>query len=41
VRPGEPIYIGPRVVNDLPRHLGCRIVNMTTSRMRYYIVLEK
>ncbi|GEP58621.1 methyltransferase domain-containing protein [Reyranella soli] len=41
VRPGEPIYIGPKVVNDLPRHLGCRIVNTTTSRMRYYIVLEK
>ncbi|WP_295137673.1 class I SAM-dependent methyltransferase [uncultured Reyranella sp.] len=41
VRPGEPIYIGTKVVNDLPRHLGCRIVNMTTSRMRYYIVLEK
>jgi SAM-dependent methyltransferase len=41
VRPGEPIYIGPKVVNDLPRHLGCRIVSTTTSRMRYYIVLEK
>lgn len=41
VRPGEPIYIGPKVVNDLPQHLGCRIVSTTTSRMRYYIVLEK
>ncbi|WP_422002541.1 methyltransferase domain-containing protein [Reyranella sp.] len=41
VRPGEPIYIGPRVVQDLPRQLKCRIVETTTSRMRYYIVLEK
>ena len=41
VRPGEPIYIGAKLVSELPRHLGCRIVSTTTSRMRYYIVLEK
>ena len=41
VRPGEPIYIGPKVVSDLPQQLGCRIVSTTTSSMRYYIVLEK
>lgn len=41
VRPGEPIYIGPKVVNDLARQLRCRIVSTTTSPMRYYIVLEK
>ena len=41
VRPGEPIYIGEKVLNDLPARLGCRIVDMTTSSMRYYVVLEK
>lgn len=41
VRPGEPIYIGPKVASDLPQYLGCRIVSTTTSSMRYYIVLEK
>lgn len=41
VRPGEPIYIGPKVVNDLPRMLGCKVLGTTTSRMRYYVVLEK
>ena len=41
VRPGEPIYIGERVMNELPRRLDCRIVDMTTSGMRYYVVLEK
>jgi len=41
VRPGEPIYIGEKVIDSLPRRLGCRIVNMTTSSMRYYVVLEK
>jgi 2-polyprenyl-3-methyl-5-hydroxy-6-metoxy-1,4-benzoquinol methylase len=41
VRPGEPIYIGEKVVDELPKRLGCRIVNLTTSMTRYYIVLEK
>jgi len=41
VRPGEPIYIGERVVDQMPERLGCRIVDLTTSGMRYYIVLEK
>jgi SAM-dependent methyltransferase len=41
VRPGEPIYIGPKVVEELPERLGCRLINMTTSMMRYYIVIEK
>ncbi len=41
VRPGEPIYIGEKVMNELPRRLGCRIVDMTTSGARYYVVLEK
>ncbi|MGH6737982.1 MAG: class I SAM-dependent methyltransferase, partial [Bradyrhizobium sp.] len=41
VRPGEPIYIGEKVVAQIPQALGCRIVNMSTSSMRYYIVLEK
>ena len=40
VRPGEPIYIGQKVIGELPR-LGCRIVDMTTSDSRYFVVLEK
>ena len=41
VRPGEPIYIGEKVMNELPKRLGCRIADVTTSDMRYYVVLEK
>ncbi len=41
VRPGEPIYIGEKVMKDLPERLGCRVVDVTTSGMRYYVVLEK
>ena len=41
VRPGEPIYIGEKVMNELPGRLGCRILDMTTSGTRYYVVLEK
>ena len=41
VRPGEPIYIGAKLLDELPQRLGCRVVNTTTSMMRYYIVLEK
>lgn len=40
VRPGEPIYVGQKVIDELPR-LGCRIVDMTTSGTRYFVVLEK
>jgi hypothetical protein len=41
VRPGEPIYIGEKAVARIPAALGCRIVNLSTSSMRYFIVLEK
>ena len=41
VRPGEPIYIGEKVMNELPRRLNCRILDATTSGTRYYVVLEK
>lgn len=41
IRPGEPIYVGEKVMNELPRRLDCRILDMTTSSMRYYVVLEK
>jgi SAM-dependent methyltransferase len=41
VRPGEPIYIGEKLIRELPQRVGCRIVNATTSNMRYYVVLEK
>jgi SAM-dependent methyltransferase len=41
VRPGEPIYIGEKVMKELPSRLGCKVVDVTTSGMRYYVVLEK
>lgn len=41
VRPGEPIYIGEKVMKELPTRLGCKVVDVTTSGMRYYVVLEK
>jgi SAM-dependent methyltransferase len=41
VRPGEPIYIGEKVMQELPQRLGCRVVDVTTSSMRYYVILEK
>lgn len=41
VRPGEPIYIGEKLMRELPQRLGCRIVKITTSPARYYVVLEK
>jgi SAM-dependent methyltransferase len=41
VRPGEPIYIGEKVIRELPEWLGCRVVDVTTSGMRYYVILEK
>lgn len=41
IRPGEPIYIGEKLMAELPSRVGCRQVSLTTSTMRYYVVLEK
>jgi SAM-dependent methyltransferase len=41
VRPGEPIYIGEKVMKELPARLRCKVIDVTTSGMRYYVVLEK
>lgn len=41
VRPGEPIYIGEKVMKELPQRLGCRVIDVSTSSMRYYVILEK
>lgn len=41
IRPGEPIYIGEKVVEELPRRLGCRVLNKASSGTRYYLVLAK
>ena len=41
VRPGEPIYIGEKLMAELPSRVGCRQVSLSTSAMRYYVVLEK
>lgn len=41
IRPGEPIYIGETLVEDLPRRLGCSIAETWTSGARYFVVLER
>ncbi len=41
IRPGEPIYIGEKVVEELPRRLSCRILSKASSGTRYYLVLAK
>ncbi len=41
VRPGEPIYIGEALIEELPRRLGCTIVDKWTSGTRYFVVLER
>ena len=41
VRPSEPIYVGQKLITLLPDALGCRIVDVQTSAMRYYVTLEK
>jgi len=41
IRPGEPIYIGSRLLELLPEIFGCIVVNVATAGSRYFIVLEK
>lgn len=41
VRPSEHFYIGQKFIDQLPARLGCRVVEVTTSNMRYYVTLEK
>ena len=41
VRPSEHFYVGRKLIDQLPDRLGCRVVDVTTSNMRYYVVLEK
>lgn len=41
VRPSEHVYVGRKLIDQLPTRLGCRVVEVTTSNMRYYVVLEK
>lgn len=41
VRPSEPIYVGQKLIALLPQALGCRVVDVETSAMRYYVTLEK
>lgn len=41
VRPSEPIYVGKKLIALLPDALSCRVVDVGTSAMRYYAVLEK
>jgi len=41
VRSGEPIYIGEKVLKELPERLGCKVLDASRDAMRYYVVLEK
>ena len=41
VRPSEHIYVGRMLIDQLPDRLECRILEVKTSNMRYYVVLEK
>ena len=41
VRPGEPIYIGRKLLDSLPQRLGCKLVDVTSSGSRYFVVLER
>ena len=41
IRPGEPIYIGEKLMAEMPSRVGCRQLSLSTSTMRYYVVLEK
>src|SRR5262249_32528487 len=41
IRPGEPIYIGPKVIDLLPQLLPCRTIDVTANGSRYFVVLER
>lgn len=41
IRPGEPIYIGPKVVEAMPRLLPCTLHDVALNGSRYFIVLER
>jgi len=41
VRPGEPIYIGPKMLDLLPKLLPCRLLNVKATGARYFILLER
>ncbi|MBY0320959.1 MAG: methyltransferase domain-containing protein [Reyranella sp.] len=41
VRPSEHLYVGQKLIEQLPARLGCRVKQVTTSNMRYYVMLEK
>lgn len=41
VRPDTPIYIGEKVLQELPARLGCKVVDATASGTRYHVILER
>jgi SAM-dependent methyltransferase len=41
IRPGEPIYIGPRAIELIPQLLPAHTVNVEATGSRYFIVLER
>lgn len=41
VRPAEQIYLGAKGIEQLTLRLGCRVVGMSDSNMRYYVTLER
>ena len=41
VRPSELVYLGAKGIEQLAGWLGCRVVDVSDSNMRYYVTLER
>lgn len=41
VRPAEQVYLGAKGIEQLTLRLGCRVVGVSDSNMRYYVTLER
>ena len=41
VRPSEQVYLGAKGIEQLAGWLGCRVVDVSDSNMRYYVTLER
>jgi len=41
VRPAEQVYLGAKGIEQLTLRLGCRVVAVSNSNMRYYVTLER
>ncbi len=41
IRPAEQVYLGAKLVGQLPERLECQVIHVGSSNMRYYVTLEK